>query len=130
LLGDTGIAARALCAAVLDAAEHRGKAIGRARGLAQRLASDGRAQATYAELIQRGMWNSRHGPQLIEGALLWLPPLHRVRLLDRSRTRRVSLDPSAWPDGSSKLEPPMIRKSKCSLAWPASSSVPSFRIFA
>jgi hypothetical protein len=130
LLGDTGIAARALCEAVLDAGRRRGQAIGKARGRAQRFARDARAQATYADLIQRGMWNSRHGPQLVEGALLWLPPLHRVQLLDRSRTRRVSLDPHPWPDGSSKLEPPMLRKSKCSLAWPASSSLPSFRVFA
>jgi hypothetical protein len=130
LLGDAGIAARAVCAAVLDAARRRGQAIGKARGRAHRFASEARAQATYADLIQRGMWNTQHGPQLVEGALLWLPPLDRVRLLDRSRTRRVSLDPHPWPDGSSKLEPPMLRNSKCSLAWPASSSLRSIRILA
>jgi hypothetical protein len=66
----------------------------------------------------------------LEGALLWLPPLDHVRLLDRSRTRRVSLDRHSWPDGSSKLEPPMLRKSKCNLAWPAPSSLRSIRILA
>lgn len=118
LLGDGGIAARALCTAVLDAAQRRGRAPEKAQGRAERLASDPRAQATYADLIQRGAWNGQHGDELVEGALLWLPPLHRVRLLDRSRQRRVSADPEPWPDGSSKLEPPpMVRESKCRLSW-------------
>jgi hypothetical protein len=119
LLGATGIAARALHAAVVDAARRRGQAAEKAEGRAQRLASEARAQATYADLIQRGTWNGQHGPDLLEGTLLWLPPLHRFKLLDRSWQRRVSLDPHLWPDGSSKLEPPRVRKSNCSLALAA-----------
>src|SRR5690606_3127114 len=109
LLGAAGIAARALCEAAIDAGRRRGWPNARAEGRAKKLSSKPRLQSAYTDLIHRSEWNARHFPELSEGALLWLPPLCERGLLDRSRSRRVRLDPRLWAEGTTKLEPPTHR---------------------
>jgi hypothetical protein len=106
LLGGDGIAARALCEAAIDAGHRKGWSLAKAEDRASKLASNPEAQATYAELIHRSTWNTGCTDTLTEGALLWLPPIRRTRLVDRTHARRIVLDPRTWPDGSSKLDPP------------------------
>ena len=106
LVGDEGIAARALYMAALEAAVRKGWQPNRAQTRARKFAGKARAQAAYVEVIGRSEWNAGALETLAEGALLWLPPLRSFSLLDRSRQRQVAVDTHPWPDGSSKLEPP------------------------
>jgi hypothetical protein len=106
LLGAEGIVAKALCEAAIDAGRRKGWSLAKAEGRASKLASKPEARATYADLIHRSAWNTGSADTLTEGALLWLPPVWRARLVDRTRGRQIVLDPRPWPDGSSRQEPP------------------------
>jgi len=75
------------------------------------------ARTLYADLIRQSKWNVERTDPLRAGTLLWLPPLRRSGLLDRPRLRRVALDPSPWPDGSRKLEPPLGDSTPCANQW-------------
>jgi len=103
LLGEVGLAARALRAAVLELGQAQGLAPRKAEAKARRLAATHKAQEAYAKLVCESSWNAGG---VTAGALLWLPPLRRSALLDRSRKRRVAVELQPWPDGKSKLEPP------------------------
>ncbi|KIG17942.1 hypothetical protein DB30_02157 [Enhygromyxa salina] len=106
LVGEAGIVSSVLHEAALDAAARKGWPTHKAEARARKLAANLEAQAAYREMLSRGEWNAGQLEPLSEGALLWLPPVRRMSLMDRSRSRRVCVEPRAWPDGSSKLEPP------------------------
>ena len=106
LLGDDGIAAAALSEAALELARGKGWPPEKVEARARKLAGKVGAQTAYANLICKGEWNQRRADPLIEGELLWLPPLRRMSLFDRSRSRTIAVEPKRWPDGAKKLEPP------------------------
>jgi hypothetical protein len=106
LRGEDGVAARAVHAAALVAARAKGWLPSKAEARARRFAGKARIHEAYAEIIAESEWSARCVEPLVEGALLWLPPLRQFSLMDRSRQRPFSLETRPWPDGSSKLAPP------------------------
>lgn len=106
LLGEDGIVSRVLYEAAIAVATRKGWPADKAEGRARKVAAKRDAQEAYLELLGQSEWNTGQLEPLWEGTLLWLPPLRRMSLLDRSRSRRICVEPRAWPDGSSKLEPP------------------------
>ena len=117
LLGDDGLAATALRSAVIEAAECKRWPADKIEARAAKLAGKVAARTLYADLIRQSKWNVERTDPLRAGTLLWLPPLRRSGLLDRPRLRRVALDPSPWPDGSRKLEPPLGDSTPCANQW-------------
>jgi hypothetical protein len=106
LLGEAGIAARAVHTAALAAAQARGWPTNKVEARARKFASKPRIQKAYAELVAESDWNAGRVEPLVEGTLLWLPPLRQFSLMDRSRQREIHVETRPWPDGSSKLAPP------------------------
>lgn len=117
LLGDDGLAAIALRSAVIEAATDKRWPADKIEARAAKLAGKAEARTLYADLIRQSKWNAERTDPLRAGSLLWLPPLRRLGLLDRSRLRQVALDPSPWPDGSSKLEPHLGDSDPCPSQW-------------
>jgi hypothetical protein len=98
LLGLDGLAAMALRSAVVEAAANKRWPMEKIQAHATKLAGKTAACAAYVDLIRKSKWNAERIELLRTGVLLWLPPLRQLRLLDRTRLRRVVLDPTPWPD--------------------------------
>ena len=63
-------------------------------------------QTTYKGLLQQSKWNAGRLYPLRAGTVLWLPPITTPAVRGRGREPKIAFDPSPWPDGSSRMEPP------------------------
>ena len=100
------LAVQAVLCPALETMQRKGWTKDKAIAQVGKLAENTELLASYVDLLVSSRWNAQRVANLEIGTLVWLPPIRAVALLTRKREPEIKLDARAWPDGSSRLEPP------------------------